>query len=115
VPGSGFPVRIWIVDPIESGSFNTGCDLMFGAAREQTSITIDLDDVAEFDQELAEAIAENTRRYVQVCSSFVVDPGIGSALFAGSVYPHPGPADPDPYSFQQNLNMNDFFLEISIY
>jgi DNA replication licensing factor MCM7 len=34
--------------------------------REQTSITIDLDDVAEFDQELAEAIAENTRRYVQV-------------------------------------------------
>jgi DNA replication licensing factor MCM7 len=39
---------------------------MFGVAREQTSITIDLDDVAEFDQELAEAIAENTRRYVQV-------------------------------------------------
>jgi hypothetical protein len=46
---------------------------MFGAAREQTSITIDLDDVAEFDQELAEAIAENTRRYVQVCWSFVVN------------------------------------------
>ncbi len=40
---------------------------MFVTAREQTSITIDLDDVAEFDQELAEAIAENTRRYVQVC------------------------------------------------
>jgi hypothetical protein len=53
---------------------------MFGVAREQTSITIDLDDVAEFDQELAEAIAENTRRYVQVCWSFVVNPNpVGSA------------------------------------
>ncbi len=61
-----FQLGIRIGDPVEPGS-DTGCDLMFGVAREQTSITIDLDDVAEFDQELAEAIAENTRRYVQVC------------------------------------------------
>jgi len=33
------------------------------AHREQVSIYIDLDDVAEFDEELAEAIRENTRRY----------------------------------------------------
>jgi len=33
------------------------------AHREQVSIHIDLDDVAEFDEELAEAIRENTRRY----------------------------------------------------
>jgi len=41
------------------------------AHREQTSITIDLDDVAEFDQELAEAIAENTRRYVQLAEEAI--------------------------------------------
>ena len=33
------------------------------AHREQVSITIDLDDVAEFDEDLALAIRENTRRY----------------------------------------------------
>ena len=33
------------------------------AHREQVNIVIDLDDVAEFDEELAEAIRENTRRY----------------------------------------------------
>ena len=33
------------------------------AHREQVNIIIDLDDVAEFDEELAEAIRENTRRY----------------------------------------------------
>lgn len=41
------------------------------AHREQTSITIDLDDVAEFDQELAEAIAQNTRRYVQLAEEAI--------------------------------------------
>jgi len=34
------------------------------AHREQDSITIDLDEVAEFDEDLAEAIRGNTRRYV---------------------------------------------------
>jgi len=36
------------------------------AHREQDSITIHLDDVAEFDEELAEAIVENARRYIQL-------------------------------------------------
>jgi len=36
------------------------------AHREQESITINLDDVAEFDQELAEEIRGNTRRYVML-------------------------------------------------
>jgi hypothetical protein len=103
LPGSGFPVRIRIRDRIESGS-DTGCDLMFGVAREQTSITIDLDDVAEFDQELAEAIAENTRRYVQVCCLIICcEPGSGRiGIILPDLYPHQGSADRDPYPFKQN-------------
>lgn len=36
------------------------------AHREQVALTIDLDDIHEFDDELAEAIAQNTRRYVNL-------------------------------------------------
>jgi len=36
------------------------------AHREQVSLTIDLDDISEHDQDLAEAITENTRRYTQI-------------------------------------------------
>ena len=41
-------------------------NLIFLNFREQDSITIDLDEVAEFDEDLAEAIRGNARRYVQV-------------------------------------------------
>lgn len=34
------------------------------AHREQVQLTLDLDHVAEFDPELAEAIRNNTRRYI---------------------------------------------------
>lgn len=36
------------------------------AHREQVAFTIDLDDVHEFNDDLAEAIANNTRRYVNL-------------------------------------------------
>ncbi|XP_072180033.1 DNA replication licensing factor mcm7-A-like [Diadema setosum] len=43
------------------------------AHREQVALTIDLDDVAEHDPELAEAIVENCRRYVQLFADAVQD------------------------------------------
>ncbi|CAF1017241.1 unnamed protein product [Adineta ricciae] len=41
------------------------------ANREQTSLVIDLDDIAIVDPELADAIGENTRRYAQLFSQVV--------------------------------------------
>lgn len=41
------------------------------ANREQTSLVIDLDDVASVDPELAEAIHDNTRRYSQIFAQVV--------------------------------------------
>ncbi|XP_008555507.1 DNA replication licensing factor Mcm7 [Microplitis demolitor] len=41
------------------------------AHREQVALTIDLDDIHEFDDELAEAIAQNTRRYVNLINELV--------------------------------------------
>jgi len=41
------------------------------AHREQDSITIDLDQVAEYDEDLAEAIRSNTRRYVQLLEEVI--------------------------------------------
>ena len=41
------------------------------ANREQTSLVIDLDDVASIDPELAEAIHDNTRRYSQIFAQVV--------------------------------------------
>lgn len=41
------------------------------AHREQTSLTVDLDDVAEFDPDLAEAIRINTRRYIQLLEDVI--------------------------------------------
>lgn len=46
--------------------YNTLALLNHSNFREQESITINLDDVAEFDQELAEEIRGNTRRYVML-------------------------------------------------
>ncbi|KAL3847175.1 hypothetical protein ACJMK2_018099 [Sinanodonta woodiana] len=46
--------------------FVYGQQLVRIAHREQVSITIDLDDVAEHDPDLADAVAENTRRYVNL-------------------------------------------------
>ena len=43
------------------------------AHREQVAVTIDLDDVSEHDPELAEAIIENTRRYIQLFADAVHD------------------------------------------
>ena len=43
------------------------------AHREQVALTIDLDDVSEIDPELAEAIQENTRRYVNLFADAVHD------------------------------------------
>jgi DNA replicative helicase MCM subunit Mcm2 (Cdc46/Mcm family) len=37
----------------------------------QVALTIDLDDVHDFDSGLAEAIASNTRRYVNIASEIV--------------------------------------------
>jgi len=41
------------------------------AHREQNSITVDLDDVADYDQDLATAIKENTRRYIQLLEEVI--------------------------------------------
>jgi len=41
------------------------------AHREQNSLTVDLDDVAEFDPDLAEAVRGNTRRYVMLLEDVV--------------------------------------------
>ena len=43
------------------------------AHREQVTIHIDLDDVAEFDEELAAAIRENTRRYNVLMADVIED------------------------------------------
>ncbi|KAF0312079.1 DNA replication licensing factor Mcm7 [Amphibalanus amphitrite] len=43
------------------------------AHREQVLLTIDLDDVDSFDQELAEAVVENARRYTALMSDVVAD------------------------------------------
>lgn len=43
------------------------------AHREQVAITINLDDVAEFDEDLAEAIQSNTRRYNMLAADAVWD------------------------------------------
>ncbi|XP_023319814.1 DNA replication licensing factor mcm7 [Eurytemora carolleeae] len=41
------------------------------AHREQNSLVLDLDDVAEFDQDLAEAVRGNTRRYVSLVEDVI--------------------------------------------
>ena len=41
------------------------------ANREQTSLVIDLDDIASVDPELADAIHDNTRRYSQIFAQVV--------------------------------------------
>ena len=43
------------------------------AHREQVGLSIDLDDVAEHDPDLAEAIVENSRRYTALFSDVVSD------------------------------------------
>lgn len=43
------------------------------AHREQVALTVDLDDVSDIDTELAEAVVENTRRYVSLFSDAVHD------------------------------------------
>jgi len=41
------------------------------AHREQVGLTIEMDDIAEYDPDLAEAILENTRRYINIFSDAV--------------------------------------------
>ena len=41
------------------------------AHREQVALTIDLDDINEHDPDLATAIGENTRRYIQLFADAV--------------------------------------------
>lgn len=43
------------------------------AHREQVSLHIELDDVHEFDEELAEAMIQNTKRYLNMCSDLVFE------------------------------------------
>ncbi|XP_043463646.1 DNA replication licensing factor Mcm7 [Leptopilina heterotoma] len=43
------------------------------AHREQTAFTIDLDDLQEFDEDLAEIVAGNTRRYVNMLLELIQD------------------------------------------
>ena len=43
------------------------------AHREQVELVIDLDDLEQFDPDLAEAVQENTRRYVQLFADVVQD------------------------------------------
>lgn len=43
------------------------------AHREQVALTIDLDDLADYDPDLSEAIVENTRRYTGIFSDVVQD------------------------------------------
>ena len=43
------------------------------AHREQVALTIDVDDVNEHDPDLADAILENTRRYLQIFGDAVHD------------------------------------------
>ena len=51
--------------------FKYGQQLVRLAHREQVALTIDMDDVSDHDPELAEAIIENTRRYVQLFAEVV--------------------------------------------
>ncbi|XP_041482371.1 DNA replication licensing factor mcm7-like [Lytechinus variegatus] len=54
-------------------NFKYAQQLVSIAHREQVALTIDLDDVSEHDPELAEAIVENTRRYIQLFADAIHD------------------------------------------
>ena len=41
------------------------------ANREQTTLVVDIDDIARVDPELADAILDNSRRYIQIFSQVV--------------------------------------------
>ncbi|XP_065177638.1 DNA replication licensing factor mcm7-B-like [Sycon ciliatum] len=56
-------LKEFYLDGDQGKSFTYGEQLVRLAHREQIALTIDLDDVAEIDQELAENIAKNSRRY----------------------------------------------------
>lgn len=43
------------------------------AHREQVALTVDLDDVSNYDPDLCDAIVENTRRYVGLFADVVQD------------------------------------------
>ncbi|EDW17890.1 DNA replication licensing factor Mcm7 [Drosophila mojavensis] len=53
--------------------FVYGSQLVKLAHREQVLITIDLDDLAEFNESLAEAVIENCRRYVSIFSDVIAE------------------------------------------
>ncbi|EDW69131.1 DNA replication licensing factor Mcm7 [Drosophila virilis] len=53
--------------------FVYGSQLVKLAHREQVLITIDLDDLAEFNESLAEAVVENCRRYVSIFSDVIAE------------------------------------------
>ncbi|TRY54245.1 hypothetical protein DNTS_010108, partial [Danionella cerebrum] len=57
----------------ESGKkiFKYGTQLVSLAHREQVSLLVDLDDLAEEDPELVESVCENTRRYTALFSDAV--------------------------------------------
>lgn len=53
--------------------FVYGSQLVKLAHREQVLITIDLDDLAEFNESLAEAVIENCRRYAAIFSDVIAE------------------------------------------
>ncbi|CAI8021470.1 DNA replication licensing factor mcm7 [Geodia barretti] len=58
-------------DGEEGKEFTYAQQLTAIAHREQVELTVNLDDVAEIDPELAEAVVQNTRRYVSIFSEAV--------------------------------------------
>lgn len=53
--------------------FVYGSQLVKLAHREQVLITIDLDDLADFNESLAEAVIENCRRYASIFSDVIAE------------------------------------------
>ncbi|RXG52413.1 hypothetical protein Avbf_16256 [Armadillidium vulgare] len=66
-----FLAEFHTVDENGKKTFVYASQLMKLAHREQVDITIDADHIGEFDPELAEAIIENTRRYVLLFSEVI--------------------------------------------
>ncbi|KAL1450238.1 hypothetical protein WDU94_002678 [Cyamophila willieti] len=68
-----FLIEFVKIDRDGNKSFKYSDQLSKLAHREQVSITIDLDDVEEFNGDLAFKISNNTRRYVQMFGELIFD------------------------------------------
>ncbi|XP_033759982.1 DNA replication licensing factor mcm7-like [Pecten maximus] len=65
-------LREFYVDGADGGKdFVYGQQLVKIAHREQVGLTIDIDDITEYDPDLGEAIVDNTRRYINIFSDAV--------------------------------------------